>query len=88
MEAKVDIVQEDCLTCQMPFWVTREFLAIKRKNHERFYCPNGHNMYFPTKTDEEKLRDRLLEKENIITRQAIEINELKAKKKRKPRTKP
>lgn len=43
----------------------------RRADHTTFYCPNGHDQYFPDETEEEKLRKQLArEKHNAEQEQA------------------
>jgi hypothetical protein len=43
----------------MPFYTTKRFNSERRKDHQRFYCPSGHNNYYPQQSDEEKLKEEL-----------------------------
>lgn len=53
------MVIEDCIKCGVPFAVTQEYQNRRKKDHGTFYCPNGHSMYYPGKTEEERLREQL-----------------------------
>lgn len=55
-------VIRECNTCGIQFAVTEDFIE-RRDDHKGFYCPNGHNLYFPQKSDADKLRDQLKEQE-------------------------
>lgn len=49
-----------CGVCGVPFAVPVELLAWSRKQpHRTFYCPAGHDLHYPGKTEAEKLRDQL-----------------------------
>lgn len=49
-----------CGVCGIPFAAPVELLAWSRKKpHRTFYCPAGHDLHFPGKTEEERLRERL-----------------------------
>jgi len=50
-----------CGECGTVFAVSEHFRNAIRKDHRTFYCPNGHDRWFPDKTEEEKLRERLAE---------------------------
>lgn len=39
-----------------------------RRTHETFYCPAGHSNYFPGKTEESVLRDKLRNAERLRDR--------------------
>ena len=50
-------VVEDCCNCFIPFAMTSEFEARRRKDKATFYCPNGHPQHYLGKSDEQKLRE-------------------------------
>lgn len=68
-EIKMSIVQ--CARCHIPFAVSEEFERSLRKCHNTFYCPQGHPMSYPHKTDEEILQSKLKNAQN-------ELEQLKA----------
>lgn len=35
-----------CITCDISFYVSKFWHDNRRNNHETFYCPNGHNMFY------------------------------------------
>jgi len=82
-----------CANCYMPFAVPDDFDNAMRKCHNTFYCPRGHHNFYPGKSDEEKLRAQLWEKEQSIQklrRDVVRLEQEKAalvKKPRKPRKK-
>ena len=49
----------DCLTCGISYAMPTEFIEGRREDHKSFYCPNGHKMYYPQMTKEEKLKRKL-----------------------------
>ena len=53
------LVLETCCNCFMVFAMPEEFQARRRKDHQGFYCPNGHRQYYNAKSEEDKLRDQL-----------------------------
>lgn len=53
-----------CAHCGIDFAVTKGFEDRLRDSHQSFYCPQGHSQYYAQKTDEDKLRDRLLVAQN------------------------
>lgn len=73
--------------CHTLLALPADVLEKIRKTHESIQCPFGHGFYFPGKTDEEKLRERLQCKDDIIASKDREIAALKRKprKPRKPR---
>lgn len=47
-----------CGVCGVPFAVPTEMLAWSRKKpHRMFYCPVGHDLHFPGKSEAEKLKE-------------------------------
>lgn len=52
-------VTETCITCGIQFAVPPEYVRRLRETHRTFYCPNGHNMYYPSETEEERLKREL-----------------------------
>lgn len=54
-----------CAKCKMAFWITDEFYAVARHTEQTFYCPAGHQNYYPRgESTEDKLRrerDRALQ---------------------------
>jgi hypothetical protein len=47
----------DCPQCGIEFGVTKSFEEYRRKDHETFYCPSGHDMSYKGKTDAQLLRE-------------------------------
>ena len=73
------LVIKVCISCGITYAMPKDYMEKLRQNHETFYCPNGHSMYFPTETEEEikikelegslnicKLNRNLLEEENKL----------------------
>lgn len=57
IETNLEVIQ--CANCAMSFAVPPRFLKERRNDHKTFYCPHGHDNYYPQKSDEEKLREEL-----------------------------
>ena len=55
-----------CGTCGITFAVPQGFYEGRRLSHATWYCPNGHERYYPGKSDVEKLRDELADKERQL----------------------
>lgn len=49
----------ECAGCGVTFGIGLDFEKRRRDDHQSFYCPNGHSLSFPGKTELEKERDRL-----------------------------
>lgn len=58
---KTELVTETCIACGIQFAVSPDYVRGLRETHRTFYCPNGHNMYYPAETGEERLRKALNE---------------------------
>ncbi|MEK6879592.1 MAG: hypothetical protein AABY22_08295 [Nanoarchaeota archaeon] len=57
METIVKIIQHECLTCHVLFWISEAHHNRLVSSKEGFYCPNGHCASFVGKTDVEKLKE-------------------------------
>ena len=64
-----------CCVCGISFKIPQSRLSQMKRNHETFYCPNGHPQWFPGESREEILKKELekanaslsrLEAENTI----------------------
>ena len=49
----------DCLTFGISYAMPSEFIERRRKDHKTFYCPSGHEAYYPHLNKEETLSRRL-----------------------------
>jgi hypothetical protein len=52
-----------CPNCGIVFWVDEELKKHRQNDHKTMWCPNGHDLYYPAETEEERLRRLLLEKQ-------------------------
>lgn len=51
---------ETCITCGIPFMMPADLMQrLRDKPGTSFYCPNGHNMHYTSKTEAQKLREEL-----------------------------
>lgn len=57
LTAKYEILH--CCSCSIPFALTESHVGSLRKSHEGFYCPNGHNNYYPAKSKVETLQNEI-----------------------------
>jgi len=48
-----------CNHCGVQFEISDDFQAKLRRCHNTFYCPNGHSLYYPGKTEEEEKIEHL-----------------------------
>lgn len=75
---KVDLVTETCITCGTVFGIAATRHKWLMDHHETFYCPAGHNQYYPAKSDVEKLREELSQERsesrqlNLLNKQLAE----------------
>lgn len=49
----------ECTTCGVNWAIPADFMKQRRRDHQTFYCPNGHSQYYPQKSDVEDLKDKL-----------------------------
>jgi len=61
-----EFVVEDCCTCGMQFAMTVDFQRRKLKDRGWFCCPAGHQQYYAGKTEEQKLREQIEQKDREI----------------------
>lgn len=54
----------ECANCGVFFG--SNILRKRREDHKTFFCPNGHNNYFPHDNEAEKLRKQLAEKDTQL----------------------
>ena len=48
-----------CSECGIEFAMPEHFSDARHRDHQTFYCPNGHSQYFPGKTREQRRIDDL-----------------------------
>lgn len=58
-----------CAKCGVGFAVPTHYEKQRRSDHLGFWCPNGHSNVFSGKSEEEKLRDQLSQKQAQINRE-------------------
>lgn len=63
MSTAVEIV---CGGCGVLHWMSAEYVALRRRDHKTWYCPNGCPRAYLGKSPEEKLRDDLAQAEKRI----------------------
>lgn len=51
----------DCYKCGVTFAMTVTYTAERRRDHENWYCPNGHGQRWAGESQEEKLARELKE---------------------------
>ena len=55
-----------CGECGVAFALTESHLRELRRSHASFYCPKGHERHFPGKSDIEKLKEQIAEKDRFL----------------------
>lgn len=53
----VDLVQESCYTCHIPFWLEAKHQRDLKSQKTLFYCPNGHAQSYTGKSDAQLLQE-------------------------------
>lgn len=48
-----------CCECGIKFNIPDNYYRERRKCHNTFCCPNGHKLFFPDKTEEERTIEKL-----------------------------
>jgi hypothetical protein len=51
---KTTLELQTCAACGIAFGAPAYFLSERRDDHKSYYCPNGHQLYFPQQTDAEQ----------------------------------
>ena len=74
--ANTKMVKEECCNCGIMFAITENFKIQKKENHASFYCPNGHEQYYPAKNETEILKERLKTVQSCCTAAREEANSL------------
>jgi hypothetical protein len=55
-------------SCKLVFGMPQSFEEQKRKDHTEFFCPRGHQQFFMSKSNEEKLKEDLAASEKLRDR--------------------
>lgn len=66
-----------CAKCAVLFAFPEQWVTAFRSSHQNFFCPAGHNNYFPAETDEEKLRKQLAQAQTNIEHKEAAISSLR-----------
>lgn len=53
------LTTETCFSCGPLFAVDEDWLAARRRDHETWYCRNGHGQHYLAETEEDRLRREL-----------------------------
>jgi len=77
LEYKNELVIKECPSCGITYAMPIRFDEEKRKTHGTFYCPKGHNLYYPTESEEEKYKRLYETKKQCCDRKGEEIKYLR-----------
>lgn len=66
--------------CGLTFVVTASWEAARRKDHQWWFCPNGHTQHFSADNEEEKQRRRAEQAEQRVERFRQEADQQRALK--------
>lgn len=59
IEVTTTLATNTCTQCGTLYAMPVRMQQERRRDHATFYCPQGHQQYYPGKSDEEKLREQL-----------------------------
>lgn len=89
------LVVEHCCSCHVAFGMTAAMQTARRRDHDWFWCPNGHRQYYSGRSDVEqaradaqRLRDRLemAERSEVFYREQAAFERRRAAAQRGQRT--
>ena len=58
VEVFTELEQIECCNCSMVFALSVEFANRRRRDHKRWFCPQGHGQSWSQKSDVEKEREQ------------------------------
>lgn len=67
---------ETCCTCGMAFAMAVDFQQRRRNDHGWFYCPAGHRQHYVGKTEAQKLKEELAQRDAALERERARGREL------------
>src|SRR5688572_24536546 len=53
------LVGETCITCGIEFGMPVEYVQQRKKEKSNYFCPNGHQQHYISKTEAELLKEEL-----------------------------
>lgn len=62
----VTLVTESCCTCSLYFAMPLDFKQQRLERRDTFYCPAGHAQHYTGKSEEQKLRDEVERKQQML----------------------
>lgn len=67
---------EVCCACGLAFAMPSDFQQRRRNDHKLFYCPSGHAQHYNGKSEAEKLREKLAQRDASLANHAARANAL------------
>lgn len=65
-----------CTECGVSYALTAAFEGRRRNDHKTFYCPNGHEQYYPQKSDAELAREEAQQQRERAERLVRQVNQI------------
>lgn len=73
---KVTLDTLECSTCGTPFAMSSSLRMQRRRDHNNFYCPNGHSCHYPGESREERAERLLAEERERSSRLRVSNDEI------------
>lgn len=70
VHVETKIIAIECAACSVDFGIGDGFMQRRLKDHQNFYCPNGHVNYFPQPNEQERLKQQLEASRSLAQREA------------------
>lgn len=68
---------EVCCKCGMMFAMPKDYQRRRRDDHAVFYCPSGHSQHYTGKTEAQRLKDQLADKDRSLAWERDRANRIK-----------
>lgn len=78
----VNLTTEGCITCGVVFTLPCILRKQLLKNHDTFYCPNGHGQVFSGKSREEEVEEESTELSKEVIKLGNQLRYWKGKAKK------
>lgn len=60
IEVTTTLATNTCTQCGTLYAMPERMQQARRRDHATFYCPQGHQQYYPSKSDVERLEEQLV----------------------------
>jgi len=67
-----------CARCGVLFAAPERMIGKRRADHKTFYCPSGHDNYFPQESEKEKYQRLYRQERDRAARRAAELDQSQA----------